>query len=62
MAVSKDASQHWRSWLDGDKIQFLIAKFATAGNELFLDSYYAPTRRPIKVGDKISDTIELQIK
>ncbi len=62
MAISIDASQHWRSWLDGDNVQFLIAKFATAGNELFLGSFYASSRRPIEVGDEISDTIELQIK
>jgi len=62
MAVSFDASQHWRSWLAGDKVQFLIAKFATAGNELFLGGYYGPTRRPLKVGDVISDTIKLRIK
>jgi len=62
IAVSFDASQHWRSWLEEDKIQFLIAKFVTAGNELFLGSYYDPTRRLLKVGDVISDTITLKIK
>lgn len=62
MAVSLDASQHWRSWLNDNNVQFLVAKFVTAGNELFLGSYYSPTRRPINIGDKISDSIELLIK
>jgi hypothetical protein len=62
IAVSKDASQHWRSWLNEDKIQFLVAKFITAGNELFLESYYGPTRKPLEVGDIIFDEISLKIK
>ncbi|MEE9361708.1 MAG: glycoside hydrolase family 2 TIM barrel-domain containing protein [Cellulophaga sp.] len=62
LSFSKDASQHWRSWLNGDQVQFLVAKFATAGNELFLGSFYGPTRRPLKIGDTITDTIKLQIK
>ncbi|WP_034044696.1 glycoside hydrolase family 2 protein [Wocania ichthyoenteri] len=62
MAISSDATQHWRSWLNGDDVQFLVAKFVTAGNELFLGSYYEPTRVPLKVGDIISDEIKIQIK
>ncbi|MCK0158258.1 hypothetical protein MWU65_13770 [Cellulophaga sp. F20128] len=62
LAISKDASQHWRSWLNGDDIQFLVAKFVTAGNELFLGSFYEPTRVPLKLGDSISDKIQIQIK
>lgn len=62
IAVSENAKQHWRSWLDEDKIRFLVAGFVTAGNELFLGSYYEPTRLPLKKGDVISDTIKLQIK
>jgi hypothetical protein len=62
LVVSEDASQHWRSWLAGDNIQFLVAKFVTAGNELFLGSYYGPTRVPLKIGDTISDEIKLSIE
>ena len=59
LAVSENASQHWRSWLDGKKVRFLVAGFVTAGNELFLGSFYGPTRVPLKIGDEISDSIKL---
>jgi beta-galactosidase len=61
MAISLDASQHWRSWLDGTKVRFLVAGFITAGNELFLGSYYAPTQIPLEKGDVISNIIKLKI-
>lgn len=57
-AVS-NGKQHWRSWLEKDRIRFLVADFTTAGNEMFLSSYYAPFRKPLKVGDTISGTIVL---
>jgi beta-galactosidase len=38
----------------------LVADFVTAGNEMFLEGYYAPYRKPIKKGDTIKGTIELR--
>ena len=60
IVVPSDGTQHWRSWLDGDRIQFLVADFATPGDELFLSSYYEPYRKPLKKGDTISGEIQLQ--
>lgn len=60
--VKSDGTQSWRSWLAGDKIQFLIADFVSPGNEMFLESYYGPLRKPIKVGDNISGIVTLRIK
>lgn len=51
--------QHWRSWLDNNQIRFLVADFVTAGNEMFLEGYYAPYRKPIKKGESIQGRIEL---
>ena len=62
ITVCSNGEQHWRSWLDKDKIRFLIADFVTAGNEMFLESYYAPYRKPIKKGDKIEGTISLRVE
>ena len=41
--------------LGWEKIEsvFLVADFVTAGNEMFLDGYYAPYRKPIKSNDII---------
>ena len=60
IVVPSDGTQHWRSWLAGDRIQFLVADFATPGDELFLASYYAPYRQPLKKGDTISGEVHLQ--
>lgn len=62
ITVRSNGGQHWRSWLDKDKIRFLIADFVTAGNEMFLESYYAPYRKPIKKGDKIEGAITLRVE
>lgn len=60
ITVRSNGGQHWRSWLDKDKTRFLVADFVTAGNEMFLEGYYAPYRKPIKKGDTIKGTIELR--
>lgn len=59
--VRSNGKQHWRSWLAGNKIRFLIADFVTAGNEMFLEGYYAPYRKPIKQGESIEGKIKLRM-
>jgi beta-galactosidase len=59
-AVS-EGHQHWRSWLQQDRIRFLVADFVTPGDEMFLSSYYAPYRKPLKTGDSISGTVKLVV-
>lgn len=62
VTVVSNGKQHWRSWLHKNKIQFLIANFVTAGNEMFLNSYYAPYRKPLKTGDTIEGSVQLRIE
>ncbi len=62
ITVRSDGRQHWRSWLDKGRICFLVADFVTAGNEMFLESYYAPYRKPLKEGDKIMGKVKLRIE
>lgn len=62
VTVISNGRQHWRSWLEKDKIRFLVADFVTAGNEMFLGSYYAPYRKPLKKGDSIAGTITLGLE
>ena len=61
ITVRSDGKQHWRSWLDKGKIHFLVADFVTAGNEMFLDGYYAPYRKPLKQGDEIYGKVCLRM-
>lgn len=62
VTVRSNGKQHWRSWLAKDKICFLVADFVTAGNEMFLSSYYAPYRKPLKAGDVISGTTMIRVE
>lgn len=59
ITVRSDGRQHWRTWLDKEQIRFLVADFVTAGNEMFLEGYYAPYRKPIAEGEHIKGHIVL---
>ena len=62
ITVPSNGKQHWRSWLEKDKIRFLVADFVTAGNEMFLSSYYAPYRKPLKKGDRSGGEIVVRVE
>ena len=59
LTVRSDGRQHWRSWKAEQGVRFLVADFVTAGNEMFLESYYAPYRKPLKEGDRLQGRIVL---
>ena len=61
ITVKSNGDQHWRSWLEGDKIRFLIADFASPGNEMFLESHMQRFRQPIQKGQIIEGTVHLII-
>lgn len=61
VTVRSNGRQHWRSWLEKDRIRFLVADFVTAGDEMFLGSYYAPYRKPLKTGDRIQGKVTLDL-
>lgn len=60
VTVRSNGEQHWRSWLHKDNVCFLVADFVTAGNEMFLEGYYASYRKPVKQGDTIQGTVVLR--
>lgn len=62
VTVLSNGQQHWRSWLEKDKIRFLVADFVTAGNEMFLNSYYAPYRKPLEKGDRIKGKMTIRLE
>lgn len=61
IAIS-NGEQHWRSWENKNKICFLVADFISPGSEMFLESYYAKYRKPLKVGDIVEGEILLRAK
>jgi len=48
-----------RSWVDGDKISFLVAGFSTGGGDLFFSSHYRDERKPLKMNDKFSGEVDI---
>lgn len=62
VTVVSDGTQHWRTWKSGNKSQFLVADFVTAGDEMFLSGHYAPYRKPLKAGDVIKGVIILRVE
>lgn len=60
LTVISNGDQHWRSWKEGNKVRFLIADFVSPGNEMFLGSFYAKYRKPIKPGSVIKGEINLR--
>lgn len=62
VTVRSNGEQHWRSWGDKDKVRFLVADFVTAGNEMFLEGYYASYRKPVKTGERIEGTVRLRVE
>lgn len=62
ITVPSNGRQHWRSWLEKDKIRFLVADFVTAGNEIFLSTYYDPYRKPVRKGERIGGEIVVRVE
>ncbi|MGL5683307.1 MAG: glycoside hydrolase family 2 protein [Marinifilaceae bacterium] len=62
VCVDAKGKQHWRSWKNENVIDFLIADFSTAGFEMFLQSYYAPYRAPLKKGASVKGQIDLRLE
>ena len=62
ITVISNGEQHWRSWCNGERINFLVADFVTAGAEMFLGSFYAPYRKPIKVGDIVKGQVTIKLE
>lgn len=62
ITVPSNGQQHWRSWLEKDRIRFLVAGFVTAGNEIFLSTYSDPYRKPVRKGERIGGEIIVRVE
>lgn len=59
VSVVSDGSQHFRSWVDGDTVRFLVADYNNAGSERFLVSHAEKGYRPLRQGDRVQGTVRL---
>lgn len=59
VTVHSDGSQHFRSWIDGDRVKFLVAEYVNGGSDTYLSSHAAKGYRPLKAGDRITGKVRL---
>jgi hypothetical protein len=59
--IDGKGTQTFRSFVHGESIQFLVTSFSTGGGDLFFSSHLEKSRKPIKIGDQIGGTINLQL-
>ncbi|MFO7616767.1 MAG: glycoside hydrolase family 2 TIM barrel-domain containing protein [Bacteroidales bacterium] len=61
LVVTSKATDAVRCWVEGDKIQVLVAGFHTGGGDIFFAPHHEKERRPLKRGDKFNGRITLMI-
>ncbi len=61
LAVVSDGSQAFRAFMDGGKVNFLVAGFSTGGGDMFFSSHLQKFRRPLKDGDKFGDEVKIKL-
>ncbi|BBE16084.1 beta-galactosidase [Aquipluma nitroreducens] len=59
--VNGQGKQTFRSFVNGESIQFLVAGFSTGGGDSFFSSHLEKYRKPLKKGDSFSGTVLLQL-
>jgi beta-galactosidase len=60
LAVS-DGKQSFRSFVNGDRVNFLVADYSNGGGEMFFASHLEFERKPLKPGDKFEGKVTLKI-
>ena len=58
--VRSDGRQSAAAYLDGDRVRLLAAAFSEGSGAMFLESNYAPRRRPLVAGSVLEDTVRLE--
>jgi hypothetical protein len=61
LRVISDGHQSVRAFLEGEQTGLLVTGFHSGGGEGFSDVHFASERRPLKIGSKIADTIQLRL-
>ncbi len=61
IAVISDGKQAFRSYMDGNSIDFLVADYSNGGAEIFFASHLEAGRKPLKQGDKFEGKVSMRI-
>lgn len=59
--ILSDGTQSVRSWIDGNKIMFLIAQYNTGGSDGFSAGFYNQERMPLKGGSVLKGTVRFKL-
>ncbi len=59
--VLSDGTQHSRAWKDGEFVQLLVADYSNPGSERFLISHAEKEYRPLRKGDRLTGTVNIQL-
>ena len=57
LSVSAKADIHSRSWIEGDKLRWLLANYSNGGSERFIRSHVNKDDRPLKKADRIKGKV-----
>jgi hypothetical protein len=61
IAAVSDGKQSFRSYVNGNSVNFLVADYSNAGAEIFFASHLEAERRPLVKGDKFGGAVTLRI-
>ena len=59
--ILSDGRQAFRSWVNGNGINFLVADYSNGGAEIFFASHLESERRPLKTGDNFAGSVTLKL-
>lgn len=62
ITVDGQGKQHIRCWRTDKAVNVLVAEYSNAGSERFLRGLVKEDDRPLKIGDKVSGTVRLEVK
>ena len=61
IAAVSDGKQSFRSYVNGNSINFLVADYSNAGAEIFFASHLESERRPLNAGDNFEGEVTLKV-
>jgi hypothetical protein len=61
VAAVSDGRQSFRSFVNGNSINFLVADYSNGGAEIFFAAHLESERRPLNIGDQFKGEVTLRI-
>lgn len=62
LTIDGQGQQHVRCWRDKTGVHILVADYSNGGSEWYLGAFIEKEMRPLKIRDKVSGTIRLNVR